>query len=166
MRLLSTIWRVIFLAFRALIAVPVDIVAWLRRVMGIGGPPPPPRYTPETSVSDILEDYKDSYVRELATDHAHVGEVGHTVHRYAAAEDSWVRSAVNLTGLDERQTDWLLGLREDDLRRLATAGPRACELAARGQRSGIVGLPMPEDRATPAQASGVVLAFPVRAFGT
>lgn len=159
MRLLSTIWRVLVLAFRALVAVPLDILAWIRRVTGLGGPDKPPRYVPETSVSDVLEGYRDDYVRELATDHALVGETGHTVHRYAAAEDPWVRSAVDLTGLDEKQTDWLLGLREDDLRRLAQAGPRACELAARGRRSGLVGLPMPEDRPAKTE-SGPAVGFP------
>ena len=159
MRLLSTILRVLVLAFRALVAVPLDILAWIRRVTGLGGPDKPPRYTPETSVSDVLDEFKDSYVREVANDHAYVGETGHTVHRYAAAEDPWVRSAVDLMGLDERQVDWLMGMREDDLRRLAKAGPRACELAARGRRSGLVGLPMPEDKPTKTE-SDVAVGFP------
>lgn len=155
MGLLAMLWRVLVLVFRAAVAVPLDCLAWLRRMLGIGGPPLPPRYVPETSASDVLEGYKDMFTRELATDHAAVSDLGHAVHRYAAAEDPWVRSAVDLVGLDDRQTEWLLGLRDDDLRRLASAGPRACELAARGERSGLVGLPMPSERRQPAEPSDV-----------
>ena len=116
------------------------------RLLGRGGEQMPDTYVPETSVSDVLDEYRDRHVRELATDHAPVGHVGRAVHQYASAPGPDVRCAVDLSGLTPVQIDWLLGLRDGDLARLAKAGPRACELAARGKRSGLVGLPMPEDR--------------------
>lgn len=116
------------------------------RLLGRGGETMPASYVPETSPMDVLDEYRDRHARELATDHAHVGDVGRAVHQYAAAVGPDVRCAVDLSPLSPAQTDWLLGLRDGDLARLTKAGPRACELAARGKRSGLVGLPTPEDR--------------------
>lgn len=128
----------------------VDVVKGLRndvaRLLGRSGEQVPAHYVPETSVSDVLDEYRDRHVRELATDHGHVGDVGRTVHQYAIAPGPDVRCAVDLSSLTPVQIDWLLGLRDADLARLAKAGPRACDLAARGKRSGLVGLPMPDDR--------------------
>lgn len=118
----------------------------LGRFLGVNNSEPMPApYRPGTSVDDVLDEFKDSYVRELSNDHALVGDAGRAVHQYASAADPWVRAAVDVSPLSEAQTDWLLSLRDDDLRRLASAGPRACELAAMGRRSGIVGLPMPRE---------------------
>lgn len=136
---LSAIWRTageVFKGFRNDVA----------RLLGRGGESMPAAYVPETSVNDVLDEFRDRHAREMATDHAHVGDVGRAVHQYAAAEGPDVRCAVDLSPLSPTQTDWLLGLRDGDLARLTKAGPRACELAARGKRSGLVGLPMPEDR--------------------
>lgn len=128
----------------------VDVVKGLRndvaRLLGRSGEQVPAHYVPETSVSDVLDEYRDRHVRELATDHAPVGHVGRAVHQYASAPGPDVRCAVDLSGLTPVQVDWLLGLRDADLARLAKAGPRACDLAARGRRSGLVGLPTPDDR--------------------
>lgn len=115
-------------------------------LLGRGGEQVPADYVPETSPMDVLDEYRDRHARELANDHGHVGDIGRAVHQYAAAAGPDVRCAVDLSPLSPAQTDWLLGLRDDDLARLTKAGPRACELAARGKRSGLVGLPMPEDR--------------------
>lgn len=136
---LSAIWRTtgdVLKGFRNDVA----------RLLGRGGESMPAAYVPETSVNDVLDEFRDRHAREMATDHAHVGDVGRAVHQYAAAEGPDVRCAVDLSPLSPTQTDWLLGLRDGDLARLTKAGPRACELAARGKRSGLVGLPMPDDR--------------------
>lgn len=66
------------------------------------------------------------------------------VHQYASADDPGVRCVVDLAGLDYQQMDWLLSLKDEHLRKLASAGPRVCELAVAGRRSGIVGLPAPK----------------------
>lgn len=160
MGLLSNIWKLLVLAIRAIAALPLDCLAWLRRVLGLGGPPMPPRYVPETSVEDVLEGFRDAQVRKAGVGDAYVGGLGHTVFRYAAAADPEMRSAVDLTDLDDRQTDWLLGLRDEELSRLAQAGPGACELAARGRRCGIVGLPLPADEPSHRPQSGAVVPFP------
>lgn len=160
MGLLSNIWKMLVLAIRAIAALPLDCLAWLRRVLGLGGPPMPPRYVPETSVEDVLEGFRDAQVLKVGAVDACVDGLGHTVFRYVAAADPEMRSAVDLTGLDDRQTDWLLGLRDEELRRLAQAGPRACELAARGRRCGIVGLPLPADEPSHRPQSGAVVPFP------
>lgn len=143
---LSAIWRT-----------AGDVFKGLRndgaRLLGRGGESMPASYVPETSVSDVLDTFRDHHARELATDHGHVGDVGRAVHQYAAAIGPDVRCAVDLSPLSPAQTDWLLGLRDDDLARLTKAGPRACDLAARGKRSGLVGLPMPEDRPSVARVA-------------
>jgi hypothetical protein len=59
-----------------------------------------------------------------------------------------VRSAVDISGLTLEQQDWLMMLSDDDLARLATTGPKACELAATGKRCGVVGLPRFEEHPT------------------
>lgn len=136
---LSAIWRT-----------TGDVLKGLRndvaRLLGRGGESMPASYVPETSVDDVLDEFRDRHAREMATDHAHVGDVGRAVYQYASAPGPDVRCAVDISGLTPVQVDWLLGLRDGDLARLAKAGPRACDLAARGRRSGLVGLPMPEDR--------------------
>jgi len=127
-----------------------DVLKGLRNdiagLLGRGGESMPASYVPETSVEDVLDSFRDRHARELATDHGYVGDVGRAVHQYASAPGPEVRCAVDISGLTPVQVDWLLGLRDDDLARLTKAGPRACELAARGKRSGLVGLPMPDDR--------------------
>lgn len=75
-------------------------------------------------------------VRMLASD------VGRSVHDYASARGMG-RAAVDLSGLTEEQQDWLMGLSEQDLQRLAVAGEAVCKRAVSGKRCGIVGLPTP-----------------------
>jgi hypothetical protein len=89
---------------------------------------------------DVRDEYEDGYEREAAAAEARASDVGNAVHQYASAEDPGVRCTVDLAGLDYQQMDWLLSLKDDNLRKLAAAGPRACELAVTGRRSGIVGL--------------------------
>lgn len=67
---------------------------------------------------------------------------GGIVHQYASVMPE-LRSTVDLGALSIKQQDWLLMLSDRDLKRLAQAGPDACELAVSGRRSGIVGLPVP-----------------------
>ena len=68
--------------------------------------------------------------------------MGSVVHAYAQAGRD-ARYGIDLDTLPEHVRDWLLTRSEDDLQRLADAGPAKCGLAAMGKRSGIVGLELP-----------------------
>lgn len=70
-------------------------------------------------------------------------KIGVAVHAYAAADDGNARSLVDLSALSVDQLMWLTGLSFSDLRKLAAAGPAACERAASGRKCGVVGLPLP-----------------------
>ena len=48
-----------------------------------------------------------------------------------------------------RSTDWLMSLTNEELVKLAKAGPQVCDRAVRGKRSGIVGLPAPKPGVSP-----------------
>jgi hypothetical protein len=114
----------------------------IARLLGRSSPPMPEPYIPETSADDVLDAYRDRFMRE-SEPAGYASDAGRAVHQYAAASDPWVRGAVDISGLTPAQTDWLLGLKDADLERLAKAGPKACDLAARGRRCGVVGLPVP-----------------------
>jgi hypothetical protein len=118
------------------------VLGRIARMFGVGGPTPPPPVplTPE----DVRGEVMDAYEREAAADEARASDIGLAVHQYASADDPGTRCAVDLAGLDRAQMDWLLSLGDEHLRKLASAGPRACELAVCGKRSGIIGLPTPE----------------------
>jgi len=129
-------------AVRAALAGVAAALDHIARLFGGGRPPvqtPPPALTSD----EVREEYVGAYEREAAADADHASDLGQAVHQYASAEDPRVRCAVDLGGLKPAQMDWLLGLRDEDLCRLAQAGPTACERAVAGKRSGIVGLPMP-----------------------
>ena len=68
--------------------------------------------------------------------------MGAVVHAYAQAGRD-ARYGIDLDTLPEHVRDWLLTRSEDDLQRLADAGPAKCGLATMGKRSGIVGLELP-----------------------
>ncbi len=72
-----------------------------------------------------------------------VSSIGEIVHAYAC-EPSDTRWSMNLHGVPDHVKDWLLDRSDDDLRRLAKAGPAACSRAAKGQKCGIVGLELPK----------------------
>ena len=114
----------------------------IARLFGGGGSqvPKPPTALP---AEEVREEYEDAFEREAAADAAVASDLGHAVHQYASADDPGVRCAVELGGLSHSQMDWLFALSDEDLRRLAQAGPKACEKAVAGRRSGIIGLPVP-----------------------
>ena len=153
------ILRSIKIVLSAVIGLAADVFKGLQndvaRLLGRQREPMPAAYVPETGVDDVLDSFRDRFARETATDHAAVGDVGRAIHQYAAAAEPDVRCAVDISPLSQLQTDWLLGLRDVDLQKLAKAGPRACDLAARGKRSGLVGLPMPDDRQSVQRAVAV-----------
>jgi hypothetical protein len=137
------LFRIILLAVTALATACMKALSSLGRLLsGSGYTSPPP--IPTMTAVDVRDEYEDGYEREAAANDGRASDIGQAVHQYASAEDPGVRCAVDLGGLDYQQMDWLLSLKDDDLRKLAVAGPRACELAVTGRRSGIVGLPAPK----------------------
>lgn len=123
------------------------ILAILRMIAGLfgrPGPTMPSRASLPTTTDDVADTYRDSYTKEVANDHALASDIGQAVHQYATAGDPGVRCAVDLGAMDLYQMGWLLSLSDSDLQKLATAGPKACELAVTGRRCGIVGLPTPQ----------------------
>ena len=125
------------------------VVAAICRFLGLTPPPPPTPPAPATTVEDVRDEYRDAHDKEVANDHAYASNRGMTVYQFAHATDPAIRGAVDLEGLSPAQVDWLLGLSETDLQKLAAAGPKACELAAAGKRCGIVGLPTPQTETAP-----------------
>lgn len=128
---------------RAILQAILGIVAAICRLFGIRPPSMLRLPIPSTTPEDVRDEYRDEYTREVANDHVRASDVGMAVHQYASQRDPAIRGAVDLGGLSPSQTDWLLGLRDDDLQRLAQAGPKAAELAVTGKKCGIVGLPIP-----------------------
>jgi hypothetical protein len=140
---------IFYMSKAILAAIEKAILAVLMLIAKIfGGKPPamPSRGSLPTTTDDVADTYRDSYTREVANDHAMASDIGMAVHQYATAGDPGVRCAVDLEGLDLDQMGWLLSLSDGDLAKLATAGPKACELAVTGKRCGIVGLPTPQVR--------------------
>ncbi|MHA6641071.1 hypothetical protein [Mesorhizobium sp. A623] len=126
------------------------VISAICRFLGLTPPPPPTPPRPSTTAEDVRDEYRDAHDREVSNDHAFASNVGMTVYQFANALDPAVRGAIDLEGLSPSQIDWLLGLSEADLQKLVTAGPKACELAATGKRSGVVGLPTPQTETAPA----------------
>ena len=111
----------------------------------LGRRPCEPRELPkvDTSSDDVTEIFNDEYQREVALDRDSASDVGQVVHQYASQPDPVVRGVVDLAGLQPYEIDWLLSLSEADLHKLAAAGPRACQLAIRGRKCGIIALSVP-----------------------
>jgi hypothetical protein len=137
----------------------LKVVEHIGRMFSGGGYTPPPSLHTMTA-ADVRDEYEDGYEREASAADARASDIGNAVHQYAAATDPGIRCAVDLAGLDYAQMDWLLALSDDDLRKLAQAGPRACELAVTGRRSGIVGLPAPKIE----DAAHEVVMHPIRSL--
>ncbi|TPK91483.1 hypothetical protein [Mesorhizobium sp. B2-4-17] len=138
---MKAVIRLALEAVEAILRAILAVIAAFCRLLCVAPPSMPQLAQPTTTPEDVRNEYRDEYTREVANDFAHASDVGMAVHQYASALDPAIRGAVDISGLSPAQTDWLLGLREEDLQRLATAGPKACELAVSGKRCGVVGLP-------------------------
>lgn len=140
----------------AILRMVMALITSICRLLGVQSPMSRARPEISTRAEDLEDAYRKAHSREMCKGLDLVSDIGSTVHRYAAAPEPMIRSAVDLSSLTPAQQDWLMMLSEDDLRRLAKAGPSACERAASGKRCGVVGLtfyrePVPEQiRATTA----------------
>jgi hypothetical protein len=98
---------------------------------------------PETS-SQIRDQIEETVEKVVKRDLAPTSDIGLAVHQYASSTKPGLRVDIDLTGLSLAQFAWLMQLSDDDLKKLAEAGPQACERAVSGKRCGIVGLPLPQ----------------------
>jgi hypothetical protein len=142
MHFLYSVSKVAAAILRTILNTILAVIGAFCRLFGITPPGMPMPPQPTTTPGDVRDEYRNAFNAEAADDR-YARDLGQTVYQYAAAEDSGVRCAVDLSGLSSTQVDWLLGLKNEDLQRLASAGPKACELAVCGKRSGIVGLSTP-----------------------
>lgn len=134
LRYLATVAAAALQLFRGLVMLPFELLAGLGRLLGIAPPQIPPQApsgpTPEDLISRLHE-RQNAPLPDYAP--------GAVVHSYAAAAPQ-ERATVDLSPLTSAQMIWLLSLSDADLARLASAGPKACDRAAAGKRSGVVGL--------------------------
>jgi hypothetical protein len=140
---MKAVIRLALEAVQAILKAILALVASICRLLGVAPPSMPQVPRPTTTPEDVRQEYRDEHMREVANDFAHASDIGLAVHQYASALDPAIRSAADISGLSAEQTDWLLGLREEDLQRLAAAGPKGCEMAVTGKKCGVVGLPVP-----------------------
>lgn len=113
---------------------PFDILGRLGRMLGFG-PPEVPTVAPSGPTPEDVLARLDGRPETPVPDYA----PGAVAHAYAAAP-AHDRATVDLAPLTAAQVSWLLSLSDADLDRLAKAGPKACDRAANGKRSGVVGL--------------------------
>lgn len=142
MRSIKSVFSMLTAALQTILNAILAIIGVLCRFLGIAPPAMPTVPQPSTTPEDIRDEYRDAHTARIA-DSSYGADLGQAVHRYASTDDPGVRCAVDLSELSPAQVDWLLKLKDEDLQRLASAGPKACELAICGKRSGIVGLPAP-----------------------
>ena len=127
------------------IKLPFEVFDYgMTKIFGRGGQPIPQPPAERTSAADLRQDFAEAAARHAGSRQAmtEVSSVGETVHAYAS-EPRATRWEVNLRNVPEHIQHWLDELSEDDLARLAKAGPAACSRAASGKRCGVVGLPLP-----------------------
>ena len=140
--MMKAIARAIAAAVKGLLRLPFDLLDWLFGSGGDGGVPAVPEE--RTSAADLRQDFAEAAARHEGSRQAmsEVSSIGETVHAYAR-EPRETRWEVNLRNVPEHIQQWLDELSEDDLARLAKAGPAACSRAANGKRCGVIGLTLP-----------------------
>ena len=127
------------------IKLPFEVFDYgMTRILGRGSQPIPQPSAERTSAADLKQDFAEAAARHAGSRQAitEVSSVGETVHAYAS-EPRDTRREVNLRNVPEHIQHWLDELSEDDLARLAKAGPAACSCAANGKRCGVIGLKLP-----------------------
>lgn len=116
-----------------------------------GGVPMPPPAPPAPKAEDrnamFMEALKTARAEVERTDAVLAGgfkeRAGFVVHAYASARPI-ARSKVDVSKLTDEHYEWLVGLDDVELRRLAQAGPLACDEHLRGT-GGVRGVDYPGD---------------------
>jgi hypothetical protein len=130
-----------------------------RGLAGGGGmaAPPAPQAQPDPGMADVRDALADLALQREMLRHTHKvatprgaapesdGSLeARFVHRYAMATRD-ERDEMDIEQLPGHLQSWLLSLDERQLLKLATSGVHVCERAIAGKRTGIVGLPIPDD---------------------
>ena len=108
---------------QAVLNAVMALVQTLCRFLGVTPPPSMPQpFVPSTTAQDVRDEYAGfihdgGRVRPCARQRSR-----QAVYQFAQALDPAIRGAVDLGGLSPSQIDWLLGLSEADLQRLARPG--------------------------------------------
>ena len=134
LRYLASLATAALAILRGLFLLPFELLGALGRILGFAPPQVPPQAPSGPTPEDLLprlHERQETPLPEYAS--------GAVVHSYAAAAPQ-ERATVDLSPLTSAQMSWLLSLSDADLARLAQAGPKACDRAAAGKRSGVVGL--------------------------
>lgn len=119
-------------------------------LFGRGGAPTAP--SPE--FEELVEEQAEELRQELDTVPAaapfEVTTLGARIHAYAAA-DAEGRAGFDFDSVPDDIALTLVALTEGQLARLAAAGPVICDRWARGEKTGLVGVPMPGKAEAPAE---------------
>jgi hypothetical protein len=130
-----------------------------RGLAGGGGMAAPPalQTQPDPGMADVRDALADLALQREMLRHAHKvatprgtapesdGSLeARFVHRYAMATRD-ERDEMDVEQLPEHLQSWLLSLDERQLLKLATSGVQVCERVIAGRRTGIVGLPIPDE---------------------
>lgn len=129
---------------RSILTAIAAIIASIARLFGYNPAPVVPPAQPSGPTPDDILGRLDRGAGEAPAPNA----PGAVIYTYATSDQA-DRAVLDLAGLTVDQQRWLLSLSDSDLRKLAQAGRVACDRAAAGKRSGVVGLPLVGD--VPAQ---------------
>lgn len=111
----------------------MSILNTLARLFGFAPPDVGPGAASVPSPEEIVAAADDQ--PSLARGHL----PGDTVHAYATATPD-ARATMDLVNMDPVQCAWLLSMSEDELKRLANAGPRWCQSAVVGGKNAVHGV--------------------------
>lgn len=129
-------------------------------LFGGAGAPAAPSPGPEEAIDEEVAELRQKLESspEAEPDPVPVTSLGARIHAYAAA-DADGRAGFDFDGVPDDVALALVSLTEVQLARLAAAGPVVCGRWARGERTGLVGVPLPTRQArdegeAPAETAG------------
>ncbi|MHA6685353.1 hypothetical protein ACX3P0_07115 [Mesorhizobium sp. A556] len=102
----------------------------------------PPTAEFEDVVDDLIEELRESLEGEASKLTPVNSELGERIHEYAAG-DWHSRGTFDLAGMPQHVAISLCCMPPDQLARLAMAGPVICGRWAAGEKTGLVGVPLP-----------------------
>ncbi|MBP0439921.1 hypothetical protein [Tianweitania sediminis] len=142
------------------------IFSALRRILGglFGGGAPE---LPSTEFEEVVDEQVEELRQDLSVKRQPQAPtptgLGGRVYAYASADYS-ARSSCDLDGIPDHVALTLLSLSRRELARLATAGPAVCGRWAKGEKTGLVGVP-PCRAALPTHQTRVSLPRSLKAAG-
>jgi hypothetical protein len=152
------------------VKMPLNLFEWATtKIFGNGRLNPAnwsnqPRQNAESVAASALEAVQKRQIQKAAAkEGAKIPSYGDVVHGYASAAKE-MRPLVELSSLPQHIKRWLLTVNDTDLKRLAAAGPTACQRAASGKKCGVVGLHLPPTFGAVAAGDMGLLSKPAEAY--